>query len=198
MPVTGDQQGRWQLSDGALSLSDAPAENRALRSLERRMLRIGAVRRVFLLFCALGAGSCGARTGLYTSTDRSFGSGVDASLIGGADAQGLEMGVSTSCLASIAIETGMSIEAGTGCMAGPEILECDVASTGDHMYPNYCVTSALNCTAADDPTCQSQCSAGEFGVLCGELTVPGVPGCRVLWPSSDPGPSGLVFCCACG
>jgi hypothetical protein len=140
--------------------------------------------------------ACGARTGLYADRyegpDASFGVTV---ITDAGDAS--NTGVSQACLAAIALEDKGTLDAGTLCMAGPQLLECDVASTGTHVFPNFCVTSAASCTAVGDPSCESQCMPGEFGIVCGDLTVPSVAGCRVLWPSPEHGGAGFAFCCSC-
>ncbi len=160
------------------------------------MLRRVAMRVGLLLATVLVTVSCGARTGLYGS-DASFADHRDASFAVDGDAESLEPGASVACIAAMASEQASAAEAGTQCTVSPQILQCDVASTGDHDYPNYCATTSPDCTPDENPSCQTQCSSGEFGVLCPELTLPGAQGCRVLWPASDPGPSGLVFCCSC-
>jgi hypothetical protein len=101
------------------------------------------------------------------------------------------------CAGSMAIASRAILEAGTSCTAGPELLECDVASNGNNVMPNYCVTSELLCSAVSDPSCQSQCSSAEYGVRCSDFSVPGLQGCRVVWPSSSNGTAGFAFCCGC-
>jgi hypothetical protein len=154
-----------------------------------------------LVLCALSAASCGARTGLYADTS----SGSDPadpnrSRIAEADAAlpiGLA-GASPACVTSLLEANSRMAEAGTVCMAAAQMLQCDVAMNGQNEFPNFCVTSNPDCSATEDSSCQPQCGAGEYGVLCADISVPDVPGCRILWPASAPGPAGLAFCCGCG
>jgi hypothetical protein len=174
-------------------VSSGPTEAwpaRTLRAWATQMARLA-----LLISASLGTTACGARTGLYADRyegpDASFG----VMLLGDAG-DSSATGVSQACLAAIALENKGTLDAGTLCMAGPQLLECDVASTGTHVFPNYCVTSDPNCTAVGDPSCESQCMPSEFGLVCGVQTVPSVPGCRVvLMPG--PGGKGTAFCCAC-
>ena len=103
-----------------------------------------------------------------------------------------------ACVTSLLEVNSRMTEAGTVCMAAAQMLQCDVAMDGENEFPNFCVTSNQNCSETEDASCQPQCGSGEYGVLCADISVPGVPGCRILWPADAPGPAGLAFCCGCG
>jgi len=146
------------------------------------------------LVVGLSLASCGARTGLEPDKDpQAF---RDGGLLDASDADVL--GAGGSCpISGINEENAASEEAGVACMAGEQLLLCDVASTGIHNFDNYCVTSSSSCSAVEDPSCEAQCNSGEFGLLCSDLTTPNVPGCRTIFPSPSTGPSGFAFCCPC-
>jgi hypothetical protein len=146
------------------------------------------------LIVALCAASCGARTGLEPDKDPL--ELLDASLdtTDGPDA----FASGGSCpVSSINEENAAIAEAGVACMAGEQLLLCDVASSGVHGFANYCVTSSSSCSEVDDPSCEPQCNPGEFGLLCSELTTPAIAGCQILFPAPAVGSSGFAFCCPC-
>jgi hypothetical protein len=144
---------------------------------------------------ALVVASCGARTGLEPQRWQELYRDIysDAS----APFDGETSGSGDECDWTIALDTLNASDGGGACMAGPELLECDVASNGATGFSNFCVTSTPTCNATSNPECQSQCSGSEFGVVCAGSDVPIAPGCRIVWPSPASGSEGMVFCCTC-
>jgi hypothetical protein len=148
------------------------------------------------VFAAVVAFSCGARTGLEPQRWQELYRDIysDAST----PFDGQTSGGGGACDWNVALEALNASDGGGGaCRAGPELLECDVASNGATGFSNFCVTSIPTCSATSNPECQSQCNASEFGVVCAGSDVPVAPGCRIVWPSPPSGSEGMVFCCTC-
>jgi hypothetical protein len=154
-----------------------------------------------LAACVIVMASCGARSGLdfdsSTAINRSESARVHAKKISDGSVDQSNGNGGESCIWPPSLTYG-SAEAGPAmCVAGAELLMCDVASNGRTPFDNYCVSSVPTCSAISDPSCESQCSAGEYGVLCAESTAPMASGCRLIWPAGNPDGDGFAFCCSC-
>ncbi len=137
------------------------------------------------LVAALG---CGDRTGLEWDLLP-----ANANVDGQATADGAAAAGNGACWSS-----SLDYTAGNNCTAGEQLLQCVVAASGNTIMYNYCVTSMPGCAEmADESSCQTQCNAGEYGVQCGQSTVPVSFGCRIVYPSPPMGAEGLAFCCTC-
>ena len=118
---------------------------------------------------------------------------ANANVDGQATADGAAAAGNGACWSS-----SLDYTAGNNCTAGEQLLQCVVAASGNTIMYNYCVTSMPGCAEmADESSCQTQCNAGEYGVQCGQSTVPVSFGCRIVYPSPPMGAEGLAFCCTC-
>jgi hypothetical protein len=146
------------------------------------------------LACVMVTVSCGARTGLDWDPkgDRTRSSTMHDLNLDGSPDQG-----NGGCHWPAALDYGSNETGPAQCVGGPLLLLCDVASNGISGFNNYCVSSEPSCSAISDPSCQSQCTSQEYGVLCAESTAPMAPGCRLIWPPGTPDGDGFAFCCGC-